>query len=112
MQKKYRVVPVFKNGNTLTIALADPSDLDTIDSLTHLLRMEIVHQVASEADIEGALNKYYGKDKGSLADNEKFKDVVEELTREHVEAVKDDPNAVVEADAPLCQRSHGGPRSI
>src|SRR5689334_19799840 len=26
--KKYRVVPVFKNGNALTVALADPSDLD------------------------------------------------------------------------------------
>src|ERR1051325_1432451 len=47
--KKYRVVPVFKHGNSLTVALADPSDLDTIDSWNHLLRMEIVHQVASEA---------------------------------------------------------------
>src|SRR5262245_28723445 len=36
--KKYRVVPVFKHDNTLTVALADPSDLDTIDSLNHLLR--------------------------------------------------------------------------
>src|SRR5215467_12987677 len=44
--KKYRVVPVFKHDNTLTVALADPSDLDTIDSLNHLLHMEIVHQVA------------------------------------------------------------------
>src|SRR3954463_3618340 len=45
--KKYRVVPVFKHDSTLTVALADPSDLDTIDSLNHLLRMDIVHQVAS-----------------------------------------------------------------
>jgi general secretion pathway protein E/type IV pilus assembly protein PilB len=99
--KKYRVVPVFKNGNTLTIALADPSDLDTIDSLTHILRMEIIHQVASEADIENALNKYYGADKKGLGENEKFKSTIEELTREHVEAVKDDEAAAVDADAPL-----------
>ena len=31
--KKYRVVPVFKHGNSLTVAIADPSDLATIDSL-------------------------------------------------------------------------------
>src|SRR6266436_7406382 len=31
--RKYRVVPVFKQEGSLTIALADPSDLDTIDSL-------------------------------------------------------------------------------
>ena len=35
--------------------MADPSDIGTIDSLQHLLRMEITVQVASEADIEGAL---------------------------------------------------------
>src|SRR5581483_4763717 len=58
--KKYRVVPVFKHGNSLTVALADPSDLDTIDSLGHLLRAEINLQVASEADIDAALNRYYG----------------------------------------------------
>ena len=98
--KKYRVVPVFKHGNSLTIALADPSDLDTIDSLSHLLRMEIVHQVASEADIENALAKYYGKDKKGLEEDSRFADVVKQLTEEHVEAVKDE-EAVVEADAPL-----------
>lgn len=98
--KKYRVVPVFKHGNSLTIALADPSDLDTIDSLSHLLRMEIVHQVASEADIENALAKYYGKDKKGLEEDSRFADVVKQLTEEHVEAVKDE-EAAIEADAPL-----------
>src|SRR5437016_4041098 len=77
--KKYRVIPVFKHDNTLTVALADPSDLDTIDSLTHLLRLEINLQVASEADIESALNKYYAERGGVM--NPQFKEVVEELTR-------------------------------
>src|SRR5215204_1257030 len=58
--KKYRVVPVFKHENSLTVALADPSDLDSIDSLGQLLHAEISNQVASEADIENALTKYYG----------------------------------------------------
>jgi type IV pilus assembly protein PilB len=101
--RKYRVVPVYKHGNSLTIALSDPSDLDTIDSLGHLLRADIVHQVASEADLEAALNKYYGADKKTLETDSRFKDVVEELTREHVEANLGggDDGGVVEADAPL-----------
>src|SRR5437588_5762769 len=85
--RKYRVVPVFKHDGTLTVALADPSDLDTIDSLNHLLRMEINHQVASEADIESALTRYYAE-RGGAAMNPQFKEVVEELTREHVEIEK------------------------
>src|SRR5258708_22328843 len=58
--KKFRAVPVSKNGNVITVAVSDPSDLDTIDSLTHLLRAEIELKVASEEDIEAALSKYYG----------------------------------------------------
>jgi type IV pilus assembly protein PilB len=77
--KKYRVVPVFKHDNNLTVALADPSDLDTLDSLTHLLRADIDLRVASEDDIEAALNKYYGADKKGSEDS-RFKDVIQELT--------------------------------
>jgi general secretion pathway protein E/type IV pilus assembly protein PilB len=99
--KKYRVVPVFKHDGTLTVALADPSDLDTIDSLTHLLRMEISLQVASESDIESALNKYYAERGGGM--NPELGKIVQQLTEEHVEIEKAalGDGAVVEADAPL-----------
>jgi type IV pilus assembly protein PilB len=100
--RKYRVVPVFQHDNSLTVAIADPSDLDTIDSLTHLLRTEVDLRVASEQDIENALSKYYAEKRGAMND-ERFKGVIEDLTKEHVEAVaaKTDDGATVEADAPL-----------
>ena len=100
--RKYRVVPVFKHDNSITVAIADPSDLDTIDSLSHLLHAEIDLRVASEADIEAALSKYYAERGGAVADP-RLKEAIEDLTREHVEvggsAMED--GAVVEADAPL-----------
>ncbi|MCE0498791.1 MAG: Flp pilus assembly complex ATPase component TadA [Methylacidiphilales bacterium] len=100
--RKYRVVPVFKHDNSLTVALADPSDLDTIDSLTHLLRMEINLQVASEADIESALSRYYAERSAGVASDPRYSQVIQELTDEHVEVKgPDDDSAVVEADAPL-----------
>ena len=58
--RKYRVVPVSRSDNTVTVAISDPSDLDTIDSLHHLLHANIELKVASEEDIEAALGKYYG----------------------------------------------------
>jgi len=101
--RKYRVVPVFKHDNTLTVALADPSDLDTIDSLGHLLHAEIIHQVASEEDIENALSKYYGGDRKAMEQDSRFQEVIQRLTEEHVEASLPgaDDGKVVEADAPL-----------
>jgi type IV pilus assembly protein PilB len=100
--KKYRVVPVFKHENALTIALADPSDISTIDSLQHLLKMDLTVQVASESDIEGALSKYYA-DRAGMAMDPKLVDTIRELTEEHVEVQKKEAGdgAAVDADAPL-----------
>ncbi len=99
--RKYRVIPVFKTDGKVGLAIADPSDLNTLDSLTHLLNAEIEPRVASEPDIEGALNKYYGGEKRrAIGDNAEFQGVIQELTESNVE-VKDDTGAEVEADAPL-----------
>jgi type IV pilus assembly protein PilB len=100
--RKYRVVPVYKHENTVTVAIADPSDLDTIDSLSHLLHAEIDLRVASETDIENALSKYYGERGGMVADP-RLKEAIEDLTREHVEieAAAAQDGGTVDADAPL-----------
>jgi len=101
--KKYRVVPVYKHDGTLTVAIADPSDLATIDSLTHLLHTEIVLQVASEPDIEAALGKYYGGRGDSVVDH-----MIQEITKGEVEIAMPQGDiatggdaATVEGDAPL-----------
>ena len=98
--KKYRVIPVFKTEGKVAVAIADPSDLNTIDSLTHLLNAEIELRVASEPDLEAALNKYYGGEKKSM-DAGIFKDVMQELTEENVHIAKVEEIGEVEADAPL-----------
>jgi type IV pilus assembly protein PilB len=101
--RKYRVVPIYKHDSNITIAIADPSDLDTIDSLTHLLQAEIDLRVASEADIEAALSKYYAERGSGVATDPRLQAVIEDLTRDHVEleAAAMGDGAVVEADAPL-----------
>jgi general secretion pathway protein E/type IV pilus assembly protein PilB len=100
--KKYRVIPLFKADGKVAVALADPSDLNTVDSLTHLLGAEIELRVASEPDIEAALAKYYGAEKKAI-DEGVFKDVMQELTESdvNVAAALDDDGGAIEADAPL-----------
>jgi general secretion pathway protein E/type IV pilus assembly protein PilB len=98
--RKYRVIPVFKAESKVAVAIADPSDLNTIDTLTHLLGAEIEVRVASEQDIEQSLSKYYGGEKKAMMDSVVFKDVMQELTESNVE-VKADDGGEVEADAPL-----------
>ena len=99
--KKYRAVPISQHGNTITVAVSDPSDLDTIDSLHHLLRADIELRVASEEDLEAALNKYYGGK--SVVVDPRMQQTIQDLTESQVEIDKlmGDDSTVVEADAPL-----------
>ena len=96
--KKYRVVPVFKSDGKVAVAIADPSDLSTMDSLTHLLSSEIEWRVASEPDIETALNKYYGGTGQTVVDK-----AIQELTESEVAVPVGamDETGDVEADAPI-----------
>lgn len=100
--RKYRVVPVFLHDNTVTVAIADPSDLATIDSLTHLLQKDVELRVASEPDIESALSRYYGgRGEGVVTK------AIQDLTESEVElaaptgTMEADEGATVAADAPL-----------
>jgi len=105
--KKYRAIPVAQNGSQITVAVSDPSDLDTIDSLHHLLRADIELKVASEEDIEAALNKYYGGKKERVQD-ERMQATIQEITESEVGIVvgKDD-GEVVDADAPIIKLVNG-----
>jgi type IV pilus assembly protein PilB len=100
--RKYRVVPVYQHDGSITVAIADPSDIATIDALGHVLNADVQVQVASEQDIEAALSKYYG---GSTAGGDSLVDkAIIELTRDDVGfAAPDaaDDGAAVETDAPL-----------
>jgi general secretion pathway protein E/type IV pilus assembly protein PilB len=59
--KKYRVVPLSASEDSVALAGSDPSDLDTIDSLQHLLNRQIELKVATDEDIDDAISRYYGE---------------------------------------------------
>jgi len=101
MAKRYRAVPVAKHDHSVTIALADPSDLDVVDSLQRMLNADVELRVATDEDIDSALNKYYG------AADDSVNKMLQDITEGEVEvglAAKDvtaDDQAVVDADAPI-----------
>ncbi|NLF16480.1 MAG: Flp pilus assembly complex ATPase component TadA [Lentisphaerae bacterium] len=58
--RRYRIVPVMRNEGTLTVAMADPSDLEALDSIRYILRTDVEGVVASRKAIDRALDYYYG----------------------------------------------------
>jgi type IV pilus assembly protein PilB len=62
ISRKYQVIPVSKFGATLTVAMADPSNVFALDDLKFLTGYNIEPVVASDMAIVRALDKYYGTD--------------------------------------------------
>ncbi|HUS33336.1 MAG TPA: type IV-A pilus assembly ATPase PilB [Kofleriaceae bacterium] len=59
--EKHQVIPVRRNGPTLVVAMADPSNIYAIDELKFLTQYNIEPVVASEQGVEAALSRYYDK---------------------------------------------------
>lgn len=60
LAREYNVLPVMFHENILTVAISDPSDLETVDALRFRLKMDIESVVCSKKDLNKYLNKYYG----------------------------------------------------
>lgn len=60
--RKLRVMPLHLGGKTLTVAFADPTNLDPKRDLSFHTGKQIKEVVASENSIAEAIEKYYGAD--------------------------------------------------
>ncbi len=65
MAKKYLIIPVARVGATLTVAMADPSNIFAIDDIKFMTGYNVEVVVASESSIIDAITKYYSG-KGAL----------------------------------------------
>ncbi len=66
VSQRYKVVPVFKNDNVLTVAIGDPLDVDTLDGLRYVLKCNVEGVVAPPEEIEKAIANYYGRATGAV----------------------------------------------
>lgn len=67
LARKYLLIPLFKIGETLTVAMVDPMDVFAIDELRLKTHCEIEPVVVSEKELLKALDQYYGA-KGTMED--------------------------------------------
>jgi len=68
--KRYRVIPVQDDGLYLTVAIADPLDFETMDSLPHVIGRELNLVCATAKDINLHLKQFYGLDTKASGESE------------------------------------------
>lgn len=79
--QKYKIVPISLDGQTLTIAMVDPSNLFAVDDIRFLTRKNIRVTVAMETAIKQAMDRFY--DAGTGVD-----EALSEFTDEAVDLIE------------------------
>jgi type IV pilus assembly protein PilB len=65
--RRYKIVPLYRNDSNITVALSDPLDVETLDSLRYILHCGVEPNVALPEEIEAALDRYYPATASTLA---------------------------------------------
>ncbi|HEV8393481.1 MAG TPA: type IV-A pilus assembly ATPase PilB [Vicinamibacterales bacterium] len=59
--QKYQIIPLSRSGATLTIAMTDPTNVFAMDDIKFMTGYNVEPVVASESEVDEALQRYYGK---------------------------------------------------
>ena len=81
--QKYLVVPVNRTGATLTISMADPTNVFAMDDIKFMTGYNVEPVVASEIAIREAIDKYYGSSHAM-----ELKKVMDEMAEAEAEALE------------------------
>src|SRR5947208_2497403 len=65
--RKYQMIPLSRNGSTLTIAMTDPTNVFAMDDIKFMTGYTVEPVVASEVAITDAIEKYYPSGKAGAA---------------------------------------------
>lgn len=100
LAKRYSLIPVFRIGNALTVAMADPLNIIAIDELAYLTGCQIRRAIASEAAIKSAIERFYSV-------QERLKSVIGDIS----DTPTDSPRATVSLeddseDSPVVKLVH------
>ena len=99
--RRYKVVPVMRTGTTLTVAISDPTDLETLDSLRYILKTDVEGVVVSRKQLKDALSRYYGTVEESV--DSFLQDITETGITVHTmhEGAEGEGGTAVDDDAPI-----------
>jgi len=103
--KRHNVIPIGRDDNRITVAMTDPLDFNTMDSLRFILNTEIEPVICSLKGIEEAIDRYFSRSEESVDL------LIQEFTDPGVDKVKEEVLTGMAAgdeggDAPIIKLVH------
>src|SRR2546428_13036877 len=104
---KHTVLPLKREGRTLTVAIADPNNVTAIEDIKFITRCDVFPVIAGEYTLRNAIERYYQQSDAQLRTLLKDIEAAEDL--EVVEAeVDEDVNAMgLVVDEPVVKLFNG-----
>ncbi len=59
LARRFRAIPISDDGFSINIAIDDPLNLETMDSLPQLMGRDVIFSVATRSTVESRLNEFY-----------------------------------------------------
>jgi type IV pilus assembly protein PilB len=111
LSRRCNILPIKLVGNKLTVAMAEPQNLQLIDELRFKTGKEIVPQLGFHGEIRGALERYYGREETPVTPKIGTDDPTEHAEMEFISSSEQQRNieAMREMQAELLQKSKTTP---
>ena len=90
MAKKFGVVPVRKEANTLVLAMSDPMDIETMDNIRFITGLSIKPVLSMTSEIKDAIRKYYDGEPVTRKSKASFRESATQASR--LEIVREVPD--------------------
>jgi len=102
---RHTVLPLKREGRTLTVAMSDPTNMTVVDDLKFITRYDIFPVIAGEYTLRTAIERYYEQTDAQLQTI--LKDIEDEDLEVIEEEEDEDASAPLSDDAPVVKLING-----
>jgi type IV pilus assembly protein PilB len=104
---KHTVLPLKREGRTLTIAIADPNNITAIEDIKFITRCDVFPVVAGEYTLRNAIDRYYQQSDAQLQNLLKTVEAAEDLEVVEEQQEEDVKAGDIAEDAPVVKLING-----
>ncbi len=102
---KHTLLPLKREGRTLTVAMSDPTDMAVVDDLKFITRYDIFPVIAGEYTLRNAIERHYEQVDAQLAN------ILKDLEEDELEVIEEEEDeespTQVDDDAPVVRLING-----
>lgn len=85
--KKFNIIPLFRVGKELTVAISDPADINILDIVSSETGCKVIPVIAPYSEILNSVNKHYSKIKPHIDEKTKESEIIS-INRSEIDELK------------------------